>query len=45
MNTAFVSEFARRVQGQSCPMHVAFPLTWIERNYPNQGWTIERSVS
>ena len=42
INTSFVSEFARRLQGQSSPL--ALPLTWIEQQLFESGLTIERMV-
>ena len=42
MTTPFVSEFARRLQGQSPAL--ALPLTWIEQHLSESGLTIERLV-
>jgi cyclic beta-1,2-glucan synthetase len=42
MSTPFVSEFARRLQGQSAPL--ALPLTWIERLLSQTHQTIEQLV-
>lgn len=42
MSTSFVSEFARRLQGQSSAL--ALPLTWIEQQLSELGMTIERLV-
>jgi cyclic beta-1,2-glucan synthetase len=42
MNTTFVSEFARRLQGQSSAL--ALPLTWIEQQLSDSGLTIERLI-
>ena len=42
MTTSFVSEFARRLQGQSSAL--ALPLTWIEQQLSESGMTIERLV-
>lgn len=42
MNNSFVSEFARRLQGQSSAL--ALPLTWIEQQLFESGLTIERMV-
>ena len=42
MSTAFVSEFARRLQGQSAAL--ALPLTWIERLLSESHTTIEQLV-
>jgi cyclic beta-1,2-glucan synthetase len=42
MATAFVAEFARRLQGQSPDL--ALPLTWIEQRLAESGLTIEQSV-
>ncbi len=42
ISTAFVSEFARRLQGQSNAL--ALPLTWIENHLAEEGLTIERLV-
>ena len=42
MTTSFVSEFARRLQGQSPAL--ALPLTWIEQQLSESGLTIERLV-
>lgn len=42
MTTAFVSEFVRRLQGQSPAL--AFPLTWIEQHLAESGFSIERLV-
>jgi cyclic beta-1,2-glucan synthetase len=42
MSTAFVSEFARRLQGQSAAL--ALPLTWIERLLSESHLTIEQLV-
>ena len=42
MSTSFVSEFARRLQGQSSAL--ALPLTWIEQQLSESGMTIERLV-
>jgi len=42
MATAFVAEFARRLQGQSPAL--ALPLTWIEQRLSESGLTIEQSV-
>ena len=42
MTSSFVSEFARRLQGQSPAL--ALPLTWIEQRLSESGLTIERLV-
>ena len=42
MTTAFVSEFARRIQGQSAAL--ALPLTWIEQLLAESHLTIEQLV-
>ena len=42
MASAFVAEFARRLQGQSPTL--ALPLTWIEQQLSESGLTIEQSV-
>src|SRR6185295_11324043 len=42
MTSPFVSEFARRVQGQSPALALA--LTWIEQLLSESGLTIERLV-
>lgn len=42
MTTPFVSEFARRLQGQSAAL--ALPLTWIERMLADSNQTIEAMV-
>ena len=42
MTTAFVSEFARRLQGQSSAL--ALPLTWMEQHLSESGFTIEKMV-
>ncbi len=42
MASAFVAEFARRLQGQSPAL--ALPLTWIEQWLSQSGLTIEQSV-
>lgn len=42
MASAFVAEFARRLQGQSPAL--AWPLTWIEQRLSESGLTIEQSV-
>ncbi|MGH8754474.1 MAG: cyclic beta 1-2 glucan synthetase, partial [Burkholderiales bacterium] len=42
MTTPFVSEFARRLQGQSPAL--ALPLTWIEQRLSESGLTIEQLV-
>ncbi|MGH7816290.1 MAG: cyclic beta 1-2 glucan synthetase, partial [Candidatus Binatia bacterium] len=42
MTTPFVSEFARRLQGQSPAL--ALPLTWIEQLLAESGQTIEQLV-
>ena len=42
LTPAFVSEFARRLQGQSPAL--ALPLTWIEQQLADSGLTIERLV-
>ncbi|HSD96723.1 MAG TPA: glucoamylase family protein, partial [Sulfuricaulis sp.] len=42
MTTPFVSEFARRLQGQSPAL--ALPLTWIEQLLSESGRTIEQLV-
>jgi len=42
MASAFVAEFARRLQGQSSAL--ALPLTWIEQRLSESGLTIEQSV-
>ena len=42
MTTAFVAEFARRLQGQSPDL--ALPLTWIEQRLSESGLTTEQSV-
>ena len=42
MTSAFVSEMARRLQGQSPAL--ALPLTWIEQWLAEAGLTIEQSV-
>jgi len=42
MESAFVAEFARRLQGRSPAL--ALPLTWIEQVLAESGQTIEQSV-
>ncbi|MHB8882429.1 MAG: GH36-type glycosyl hydrolase domain-containing protein [Thermodesulfovibrionales bacterium] len=42
MESSFVAEFARRLQGQSPAL--ALPLTWIEQRLSESGLTIEQSV-
>jgi cyclic beta-1,2-glucan glucanotransferase len=42
MASAFVAEFARRLQGQSPAL--ALPLTWIEQRLSESGLTIAQSV-
>ena len=42
MSTPFVSEFARRLQGQRAAL--ALPLTWIERTLADSNQTIEALV-
>ncbi len=42
MSTAFISEFTRRIQGQS--LALALPLTWIEQVLDESGLTIEQLV-
>jgi hypothetical protein len=42
MTSPFVSEFARRLQGQSPAL--ALPLNWIEQRLSESGLTIEHSV-
>jgi cellobiose phosphorylase len=42
MTTPFISEFARRLQGQSPAL--ALPLTWIEHQLSESGLTIEQLV-
>ena len=42
LTTSFVSEFVRRLQGQSPAL--ALPLTWIEQQLSESGLTIERLV-
>ncbi len=42
ITTSFVSEFARRLQGQS--LALALPLTWIEQVLAESGLTIEQLV-
>ena len=42
MTTPFVSELARRLQGQS--LALALPLTWIEQHLSESGLTIEHLV-
>ncbi len=42
MASAFVAEFARRLQGQS--LALALPLTWIEQQLSESGLTIEQSI-
>ena len=42
MTTSFVSEFTRRLQGQS--LALALPLTWIEQVLAESGSTIEQLV-
>ncbi len=42
MTTPFVSEFARRLQGQSPAL--ALPLTWIEQLLSESGLTVEQLV-
>jgi cyclic beta-1,2-glucan synthetase len=42
LNAAFVSEFARILQGQSSAL--ALPLSWIEQQLSESGLTIERMV-
>ncbi len=42
MTSSFVSEFARRLQGQSPAL--ALPLTWIEQRLSESGMTIEQLV-
>ena len=42
MASAFVAEFARRLQGQSPAL--ALPLTWIEQRLSERGLTIEQLV-
>jgi hypothetical protein len=42
MESAFVAELARRLQGQSAAL--ALPLTWIEQRLAESGLTIEQRV-
>ena len=42
LSNSFVSEFARRLQGQTSAL--ALPLTWIEQQLSESGSTIERMV-
>ncbi len=42
LGSAFVSEFSRRLQGQSAAL--AFPLTWVEQRLSESGLTIEQQV-
>jgi hypothetical protein len=42
MESSFVAEFARRLQGQSTAL--ALPLTWIEQRLSESGLTIEQLV-
>ena len=42
MSNPFVSEFTRRLQGQS--LALALPLTWIEQVLAESGLTIEQLV-
>ncbi|WP_295446814.1 glycoside hydrolase family 94 protein [uncultured Thiodictyon sp.] len=42
LSSAFVAEFARRLQGQSPAL--ALPLTWIEQNLADAGLTTEELV-
>ena len=42
MSTAFVSEFVRRLQGQSSAL--AFPLTWIEQRLSESNQTIVQLI-
>jgi len=42
MSSAFVAEFARRLQGQSSAL--ALPLTWIEQHLADASLTIEQLV-
>ncbi len=42
LSTAFVAEFARRLQGQGAAL--ALPLTWIEQRLADAGETIEHLV-
>jgi cyclic beta-1,2-glucan synthetase len=42
MDSSFVAEFARRLQGQSTAL--ALPLTWIEQRLSESGLTIEQLV-
>ena len=42
MSSPFVSEFARRLQGQSAAL--ALPLTWVEQRLSETGMTMKQSV-
>ena len=42
MDSAFVAELARRLQGQGSAL--ALPLTWIEQRLAETGWTIQQMV-
>jgi cellobiose phosphorylase len=42
LGSAFVAEFARRLQGQGKPL--ALPLSWIEQRLGDEGGTIEHLV-
>ncbi len=42
MDTAFVAELTRRLQGQGPAL--ALPLTWIEQRLSETGWTIQQTV-
>ncbi|HEY9027847.1 MAG TPA: cyclic beta 1-2 glucan synthetase, partial [Burkholderiaceae bacterium] len=43
MSSAFVAEFARRLQGQGAAL--ALPLTWMEQRLSDESETIERLVA
>jgi len=42
MDSAFVAELTRRLQGQGPSL--ALPLTWIEQRLSETGWTIQQTV-
>jgi cyclic beta-1,2-glucan synthetase len=42
MDTSFVAEVTRRLQGQGPSL--ALPLTWIEQRLTETGWTIQQTV-
>src|SRR5260370_35252447 len=42
MDSAFVAELTRRLQGQGSAL--VLPLTWIEQRLAESGWTIQQMV-